>query len=97
MYVLLFLIISTVILVLLAQINWVLALLFFILAIILLPASVIHRRDTAYETEIGPESERQSLGLLRLLRMIGLDTTGIALAVLLIILIALAAKAFAFH
>jgi hypothetical protein len=97
MYILLFLVISTVILILLAQISGIFALLFFILAIIFLPASIIHRRDIVYETEIGPESERQSLGALRLLRMIGLDTTGVALAVLLIILVVLVAKTLASH
>jgi hypothetical protein len=97
MYILLFFIISTVILVLLAQISGVLALLFFILAIIFLPASIIHRRDIVYEAEIGPESERQSLGVLRLLRTIGFDTTGVALAVLLIILVVLVAKTLASH
>ena len=97
MYILLFIIISAIIFVLLVQISWVLAMLFFILAIVTLPAAVIQRRDSLYETPAGPDAEHQGMGLIRLLGIVGLDTTGIALGVLLLLLGALIARALAFH
>jgi hypothetical protein len=96
-YILLFIIISTIILVLLAQIAWGLALLFFLLAIVTLPAAVIQRRESMYAPEVGPDAERRGMGVVRLLGSLGLDTTGIALGVLLLILGALIARTLAIH
>jgi hypothetical protein len=96
-YVLLFFVISTVIFVLLLQIAWFLALLFFLLAIITLPAAVIQRREAMYQIDVGLDAEHHGMGLVRLFRTIGLDTTGIALGILLLILGALIARSLAVH
>jgi hypothetical protein len=96
-YVLLFIVISAIIFVLLLQITWVLALLFFILALVTLPAAVVQRRESMYQAEVGPDAEHHGMGLLRLLSGVGLDTTGIALGILLLILGALIARSLAVH
>lgn len=93
MYILIFLILSAIIFVLLLQINIILGAIFFILAIITLPAAVLQRREAPYEKPVDAESHR--FGLIRLVRIVGLDTTGIAIAMLLLILIALIAKSLA--
>lgn len=93
MYVAVLLLTDLLIFLLLRQINSVLAIFFLVLAIISVPALVIHRREAANAPEIGPESESMGFGVLRLAGSLGLDATGVALAVLLITLFALALRA----
>jgi hypothetical protein len=88
-YVLLLLVVDAVIFILLRPINGPLALLFLILAIISVPALVLHRREMHTAPERGPESESAARGWVRLVGDLGLDLTGVALAALIIIAFAL--------
>jgi hypothetical protein len=96
-YSLVFIAISVVIFALLVQINLVLGLLFFTLAVVSLPATVIHRREAQTAPEFGPDAESHGEGLLRFFRIVGLDTGGIALGILLLILIVVLARRMAVH
>lgn len=88
-YALIMLIVSIVVVILLLRVSTLLAILFFIAAIVTIPGLVIHRREAAHAPEIGQEAEGQRHGWMRLLAVIGLDVTGIALGVLLLIMIVL--------
>jgi hypothetical protein len=96
-YVVALLLVSSLIFVLLLQINRLVALLFLVAAVVFVPALVIHRREMAATPELGPHREDEGLGMgfARLAGVLGLDTTGIALGALLLILIALAVRALA--
>ena len=89
MYVLLLLVVDVVIFFMLRQISGALALLFLILAIISVPALVLHRREMDIAPDCGPDGESAGHGWLRLAGSLGLDLTGVALAVLIIIACAL--------
>jgi hypothetical protein len=82
---LLLVVVDVVIFVLLARFNGPLAILFLIAAVVSIPALVIYRRDEAAAQEIGPESESTRRGWLRLIGVLGLDLTGVVLAVLIIV------------
>jgi hypothetical protein len=86
---LLLLIVDAVIFMMLREINGPLALLFLILAVISVPALVLHRRETAKAFEPGPECESAVRGWTRLFGNLGLDLTGVALGTLIIIALAL--------
>jgi hypothetical protein len=88
-YVLLLLVVDAVIFILLRQINGPLALLFLILAIISVPTLVLYRRELQTAPEYGPESESTARGWARLAGDLSLDLTGVALAALIIIALAL--------
>jgi hypothetical protein len=88
-YVLLLLVVDAVIFMLLRPINGLLALLFLILAIVSVPALVLHRREVQTAPECGPETESAARGWARLAGNLGLDLTGVALAALMIIALAL--------
>lgn len=90
-------VLSVIIVVLLARLNFLLALLFFFLAIVTLPAVAIQRREATAEKPLDTDSESTAMGGIRLLSIIGLDTTGIALAVLIIIAAVLIARGIAVH
>lgn len=92
MRVLLLVVISLVILALLAQINGLLAILFFLAVVLTVPALMMHRREMAAGIEYGSDAESTGQGVMRLMRMLGLDTTGIALGVLLLVLSAILIK-----
>lgn len=96
MYALLFLIVSVVVLAMLFQVNWILGLLFFLAVVVTLPAMVIQRRESQLGLETSTDAESHARGLLRLGNILGLDTTGIALAVILIIALCLVAKKIAY-
>jgi hypothetical protein len=86
---LLLLIVDAVIFMMLREVNGPLALLFLILAVVSVPALVLHRRETATALELGSESETAARGWTRLFGDLGLDLTGVALAALIIIALAL--------
>jgi uncharacterized membrane protein len=86
---LLLLIVDAVIFLLLREVNGPFALLFLILAIISIPALVLHRREAATALEVGPESESANRGWARLFGDLGLDLTGVVLGALIIIAFAL--------
>lgn len=81
---------SALIFVLLLQLNGMIAVLFLIAAVIVVPALVLHRREAAaaLQPARSDEAESHAMGLLRLARVVGLDTTGLTLGVLLLLLIA---------
>jgi len=83
------LIVDAIIFMMLREINGLLALLFLILAVISIPALVLHRRETATALEPGPESESSARGWTRLFGDLGLDLTGVALATLILVALAL--------
>ncbi|HEY8686026.1 MAG TPA: hypothetical protein VIO57_10510 [Chloroflexota bacterium] len=89
MYVLLLLVVDAVIFMLLRPISGSLALLFLILAIVSIPALILHRREVQTAPECGHESESAGRGWVRLAGNLGLDLTGVALAALIIIACAL--------
>jgi hypothetical protein len=93
-YALVLLGVSALIFFLLLQINGILALGFFLTAVVSIPALVIHRREAAYAPEIGPDAESVRWGWLRLAGLLSLDITGLALGVLLLILLILALHQF---
>ena len=78
---------------LLAQLNAMLAVLFFFLALIAAPALILHRREIAGGVRISPDGEAPAQGAVRLARVVGVDVSGIGLGVLLFILLALGAHA----
>lgn len=84
------LIVGALLFVLLLKLNGMIAVLFLIAAVISIPALVLHRREAAATPQMSGsnEAEPHAMGLLRLARMIGLDTTGLVLGALLLILIA---------
>ena len=81
----LLLLVDAVIFMLLRDISGVLALFFLILAVISVPALVLHRREAAAELECSPDAESATWGWLRLFGNLGLDLTGVTLAALIII------------
>ncbi len=89
MYVLLLLVVDAVIFFLLRQINGPLALLFLILALVSVPALVLHRREMHTAPECGPDTESAGYGWIRLAGSLGLDLTGVVLAVMIIVACAL--------
>lgn len=97
MYALVMLIVSFVIFALLLQVSVIVALVFFIAAIVTIPGLVIHRREAAYAPEIGPGGESQWHGWMRLARIIGLDMTGVALGVLILVLSLLVVRQMGSH
>jgi len=90
-YALFFLVIGAIVAYLLTQINLPIGLLVFVLTLVSLPAIVIHRREARVAPDIAPDAESQLHGVRRLLTVVGLDATGVALAVLLIVLCLLVA------
>jgi hypothetical protein len=90
-YVLGLLAVSIVIFVLLLQVNPLLGVFFLILAVTFIPALVLQRREAASGPEIGPDAESTARGWLRLAGTVGLDTTGLALGILLLLLIVVGA------
>lgn len=95
MYVLLLLVVDAVIFLLVRPINGPLALLFLILAIVSVPALVLHRRELQTAPECGLETESAARGWVRLAGNLGLDLTGVALAALIIIALVLVLRSFA--
>ena len=90
---LLLVLVDAVIFILLRSMNGPLALLFLILAVVSIPALVLHRREAETALECGPESESAVHGWTRLSRDLGLDLTGVALAVLILVALALVLRA----
>lgn len=96
-YAVVMLIVSVVIFALLLQFSTILAVGFFIAAIVTIPGLVIHRREAAYAPEIGPDAESRGRGWMRLARIVGVDMTGIALGVLLLLLLVLLVRQISGH
>lgn len=92
-YTVLLLLVSLAVTFLLLQIKVIVGLLFLIAAAVFIPALVLHRREAAYAPILGPDSESQGKGMVRLAGVIGLDMTGIALGVLLLLGVILALHA----
>lgn len=86
---LLLLLVDAAIFMLLREVNGMLALLFLILALVSIPALVLHRRETAIALESGPDCESAARGWTRLCGNLGLDLSGVVLAALIIIAFAL--------
>jgi hypothetical protein len=86
-------VLSVLIFIMLLQLNGLAALLFFLTAIISVPAIIIQRRETAMMPELGPAEEGESpvRGLLRLAQVVGVDAAGVALGVLWLLFTALLA------
>ena len=78
--------VSLAIFLLLLRANIVLAIAFFIAALIFIPTLMLHRREAASALQCGPESEAPSQGIVRLVRSLGLDLTGVALGTLIFFL-----------
>lgn len=93
MYMLFLSIVDAIIFILLREVNGLLALVFLILAVISIPALVLHRRESATALELGPESESTARGWVRLFGDLGLDLTGVTLAALILIACALVLRA----
>lgn len=74
---------------LVAQLNALAAIVLFMLALVSVPALILHRREIAAGHPIGPDGESPGRGALHTVRTIGLDTTGIVLGVLLLIALVL--------
>jgi hypothetical protein len=93
------LVLSVVVFALLVQVKLLLAVLFLITALVTIPAIVLQRREAACAPEIvrGPECESQRKGVARLFGTLGLDTIGIALGTLLIILTVLCIRLAGVH
>jgi hypothetical protein len=88
-YILVLLLVDAVIFMMLREINGPLALPFLILAVVSIPALVLHRREAETALELGPDSESAARGWTRLFGDLGFDLTGVALATLIIIALAL--------
>ena len=77
----------------LTRISGPLALLFLLGTVISVPAIVIHRRELAEGVDLSHEGESQLEGLVRLLKSVGLDTTGITLGVVILLVAVLIVRA----
>ncbi len=78
-------VVDAVIFVLLTHVSGPLAILFLIAAVVTVPALVLHRREAAASIDLSPDSESSARGWLHLFGDLGLDLTGVILAVLIIV------------
>jgi hypothetical protein len=92
MYIFVLVLVSALIVVILFHFGFMFGLLALILALVGIPGIVIHRREAATAPEVGPEAESHGRGIMRLAHLVGIDLSGVALAVLTFFLIVLLAR-----
>jgi hypothetical protein len=89
LYAVALLLLSVAVFALLLQFSGLLAVLFLLVALIIIPAIELQRREAGVASEWGPERESKLFGVVRLARDVGLDITGITLGVALLLLLIL--------